>query len=56
MPWRPEYRALTDMADRADRGKVLVWTAAATGGVIAAAGIYWAGKKALENLVPYQVW
>jgi hypothetical protein len=43
------------MAAEGQREKALAWAAAATGGALAAAGVYWAGKKALDYYVPYQV-
>ncbi|WIA11990.1 hypothetical protein OEZ85_012071 [Tetradesmus obliquus] len=42
------------MAAEGQREKALAWAAAATGGALAAAGVYWAGKKALDYYVPYQ--
>jgi hypothetical protein len=43
------------MAAEGQREKALAWAAAATGGALAAAGVYWAGKMALDYYVPYQV-
>ncbi|KAF6254698.1 CTP-phosphoethanolamine cytidylyltransferase [Scenedesmus sp. NREL 46B-D3] len=42
------------MAAEGQREKALAWAAAATGSALAAAGVYWAGKKALDYYVPYQ--
>lgn len=38
-----------------DRDKIIIWSGLATGAVIASATLYWAGKKLLDDYVPYEV-
>lgn len=39
----------------ADKERILVWAGVATGAAVASAAVYWAGKKFLDDYVPYKV-
>jgi hypothetical protein len=38
-----------------DRDKIIIWSGLATGAVLTSAALYWAGKKLLDDYVPYEV-
>eukprot|EP00775_Hariotina_reticulata_P012936 gene12936-13064_t len=37
-----------------ERDKIIIWSGLATGALIASATLYWAGKKLLDDYVPYE--
>jgi hypothetical protein len=38
-----------------NRDQAVVWAASTTGGILAAAAVFWVLRKALDEYVPYQV-